>query len=123
MSFSANCTCRDDPESPVAKRVFVITPKDVLPTCATRPGWPKFAWLKISKNSARNCTRRLSEIRVFFRTEKSVLLKPGPVIVFRPKLPRWKTDTLLISATGRANTESAGQPPGARGSHTVLVNH
>ena len=30
-------------ESPVGKRVFVITPNDVLPTVAVRPGWPKFA--------------------------------------------------------------------------------
>ena len=35
-SFAANCTCRADPESPVGKRVFVITPKAVLPTVAMR---------------------------------------------------------------------------------------
>ena len=43
LNFSANCICRDEPESPVGKRVLVITPKDVLPTWAVRPGWPKFA--------------------------------------------------------------------------------
>jgi hypothetical protein len=32
ISFIANCTCRDEPESPVGKRVLVMTPNDVLPT-------------------------------------------------------------------------------------------
>ena len=57
-SFIPNCICRDDPDSPVGNRVLVIRPKPGLPT--TFPGWPKFGWLKRSKNSARNCTRRLS---------------------------------------------------------------
>ena len=37
-NFTANCICRADPESPVGKRVLLITPNDVLPTVATRPG-------------------------------------------------------------------------------------
>src|SRR6266487_39139 len=37
-NFAANCTCRADPESPVGKRVLLITPNDVLPTVAVRPG-------------------------------------------------------------------------------------
>lgn len=32
ISFAANCSCRDDPNSPVGKRVFVMTPKFGLPT-------------------------------------------------------------------------------------------
>jgi hypothetical protein len=50
-NFAATCTCRDAPESPVAKRVFEITPNDVVPTMATRPGCPRFAWLKRSNTS------------------------------------------------------------------------
>jgi len=38
MNFAANWTWRAEPESPVAKRVLVITPKAVLPTVAMRPG-------------------------------------------------------------------------------------
>src|SRR5262249_25395544 len=34
--FIANCSCRDDPESPVGKRVLEITPKALLPKI--RPG-------------------------------------------------------------------------------------
>ena len=37
-NFIANWTCRADPESPVGKRVLLITPNDVLPTEAVRPG-------------------------------------------------------------------------------------
>src|SRR5215510_6278746 len=89
ISFRANCACRDEPDSPVGKRVLVIRPKDGVPT--TFPGWPKFAWLKRSKNSARNCTRILSPSAVFLITEKSVFLKPGPMITLRPRLPNRAT--------------------------------
>jgi hypothetical protein len=47
-----NCTCRDDPDSPVGKRVLVILPNPGLPM--TFPGWPRFAWFNRSKISARN---------------------------------------------------------------------
>src|SRR5499427_8567487 len=128
MSFIANCNCRDEPESLVVNRVplvGVMSPKDVLPTVATRPGCPRFAWLKRSKISVRNWTRKLSLILVFLRTEKSAFLKSGPVMTFRPKLPRWKTPLL---DTGNAKTELEVQKPGAvetvtRGSQTVLENH
>ena len=89
ISLMPSCTCRDDPDSPVGNRVFVIRPKPGLPT--TFPGWPKFAWLKRSKNSARNCTRILSPNAVFFIMERSVLLNPGPTITLRPKLPKRET--------------------------------
>src|SRR5215471_14862121 len=128
MSFNANCNCRDEPESMVGNRVplvGVMSPKDGLPTVAIRPGCPRFAWLKRSKISVRNWTRKLSLILVFLRTEKSAFLKSGPVMTFRPKLPRWKTPLL---DTGNAKTELEVQKPGAvetvtRGSQTVLLNH
>src|SRR5215831_4247306 len=128
MSFNANCNCRDEPESLVGNRVplvGVMSPKDVLPTVATRPGCPRFAWLKMSKISVLNWTRKFSLILVFLRTEKSAFLKSGPVMTFRPRLPRWKTPLL---DTGSAKTELEVQKPAAvvtvtRGSQTVLVNH
>src|SRR5262245_16433520 len=128
MSFNANCNCRDEPESLVGKRVplvIVMSPKDVLPTVATRPGCPRFAWLKRSKISVRNWTRKFSLILVFLRTEKSAVLKSGPVMTFRPRLPKWKTPLL---DTGNAKTELEVQKPAAvetvtRGSQTVLANH
>src|SRR5262249_35988722 len=128
MSFNANCNCRDEPESLVGKRVplvGVMSPKDVLPTVATRPGCPRFAWLKMSKISVRNWIRKLSVILVFLRIEKSTFLKSGPVMTFRPKLPKWKTPLL---DTGSAKTELEVQKPAVvetviRGSQTVLVNH
>src|SRR5690242_18669148 len=89
VSFTPNCTCRDDPDSPVANRVLVMRPKAGLPT--TFPGCPKLAWLKRSKISARNWIRILSPICVFFTSEKSVLRKPGPITTFRPKLPKRST--------------------------------
>ena len=52
ITLMPNWICRDDPDSPVGKRVFVIRPKPGVPT--TFPGWPKFAWLKRSKTSTRN---------------------------------------------------------------------
>src|SRR5215831_5971729 len=128
MSFSANCNCRDEPESLVGKRVplvGVMSPKVVLPTVATRPGCPRFAWLKRSKTSVRNCMRKLSVILVFLRTEKSTFLNSGPMITLRPRLPKWKTPLL---DTGSAKTELEVQKPAAvetvtRGSQTVLLNH
>src|SRR5262245_38003039 len=123
MSFNANCNCRDEPELLVGKRVplvIVMSPKDVLPTLATRPGCPRFAWLKRSKISVRNWMRKFSLILVFLRIEKSTFLKSGPMATLRPRLPKWKTPLL---DTGSAKTELAVQEPAIRGSQTVLVNH
>src|SRR5262245_41789844 len=86
MSFSANCNCLDEPESPVAKRVLVILPKLVVPN--TRPGWPKLVWLNRSKISVRNCALKRSLILVFLSTEKSTSWKPGPITTLRPRLPK-----------------------------------
>src|SRR5262245_30449068 len=123
MTFSVNCTWRDEPDSPVGNRVCRITPNVVLPGVATRPGFPKFAWLKISKISARNCVRIASRILVFLRTEKSTLWNAGPVMEFRPRLPKCKTRAPLRKLTGIANVEPVGQFAGSVGSHTELLNH
>src|SRR5712692_2385689 len=53
------------------------------------PGWPKFGWLKMLKNSVRNSRLKRSASRVLFRIEKSKLLNPGPVTALRPRLPNW----------------------------------
>lgn len=72
----------------MANRVLLMTPNVVLPICATRPGWPKFAWLKTSKNSARNSISLFSPILVRLMIEKSVLLNLGPIRTLRPRLPK-----------------------------------
>src|ERR1700676_83654 len=54
-------------------------------------GGAKLAWLKILKNSARNCTLKLSEIfftAKFLINEKSTFSSDGPTILLRPALPR-----------------------------------
>src|SRR5436190_18844629 len=51
-SFTANCIWRDEPDSPVGKRVEVTRLKFGLPT--RLPGWPKLVWLNRSKTSVRN---------------------------------------------------------------------
>src|ERR1700704_6799619 len=61
----------------------------VLPS--PKLGTLKLAWFRILKNSARNCTLKLSEILLrllFLTTEKSRFVKPGPINVLRPTLPR-----------------------------------
>src|SRR5262245_9301642 len=128
MSFNANCNCLDEPESLVGKRVplvGVMIPKVELLTEATRPGCPRFAWLKRSKISVRNWMRKFSLILVFLRIEKSTFLKSGPMTTLRPRLPKWKTPLL---DTGSAKTELEVQKPAAvetvtRGSQTALENH
>src|ERR1700739_465618 len=54
-------------------------------------GRAKLARFRTSKNSARNCTLKLSEILLivlFLNTEKSRFIRPGPVTLLRPELPR-----------------------------------
>src|SRR5579862_368906 len=100
----ANCNCREEPESPVAKRVLLITPNVftgikgfvaltanagfVATSCAPRPGCPKFGWLNKSKASKRISWVILSVILVLLISEKSTLLKPGPIIELRPWSPK-----------------------------------
>ena len=118
-----NCIWREDPDSPVGNRVLWITPNVVLPGVAVKPGFPKLAWLKISKTSHRNCARRFSRIVVFFRTEKSTSLKPGPVSEFLPMLPKCTTRLPLTKLTGTAKVDPAGQLFGSVGSQIELLNH
>ena len=54
-------------------------------------GRAKFARFRTLKNSARNCTLKLSDIlliELFLNTEKSRFIRPGPERMFRPELPR-----------------------------------
>src|SRR5205807_8059347 len=51
----------------------------------------KFARFRTLKNSARNCTLKLSEIlliELFLNSEKSRFIRPGLVKMLRPELPR-----------------------------------
>ena len=54
----------------------VINPNELAVTVF--PGLPKFGWLKMSKNSDRNCRLTFSVIYVFLTMEKSVFTKSGP---------------------------------------------
>src|SRR5262245_23910852 len=112
LNFKANCICLEDPESPVANRVLVIWPNVALPT--TRPGWPKLAWLKRSKNSARNSMSLFSVNLVLLITEKSVLLKVGPITTLRPRLPKRLTGTMK----GEVSNHLLGEPRIAIGPFT-----
>jgi len=54
-------------------------------------GTAKLAWFRMLKNSARNCTLKLSEIFLmgtFLNMEKSRFDVPGPIRMLRPELPR-----------------------------------
>ena len=93
--------------------MLLMTPNEGLPNCATRPGWPKFVWLKRSKNSARNSMIFSSLSRVFLTTEKSVLLKAGPMTALRPRLPKWKTLAPLMGMAKAAPAGSARPSGGA----------
>src|ERR1700757_4015966 len=50
-------------------------------------GSAKLGWLKMLKNSDRNCRSARSLIRVDFNTEKSAILVRGPMMTLRPALP------------------------------------
>ncbi len=68
----------------------VITPavgETPLGVNTTAFGVLKFAWFRILKNSARNCIRIRSRIGVSFSSEKSHVVRPGPVSVSRPRFP------------------------------------
>src|SRR5882762_200253 len=69
----------------------VPPPFNMLVFPSVKLGTLKLWWFKILKNSARNCTLKLSEILLmllFLNTEKSRFVKPGPTSVLRPTLPR-----------------------------------
>src|ERR1700674_4655442 len=61
----------------------------VLPS--PKLGTEKLAWFRTLKNSARNCTLKLSEILLmglFLKIEKSRFARPRPVRILRSALPR-----------------------------------
>src|SRR5437879_3203447 len=92
-------------------RVAVITPKVAEPTVL--PGWAKFGWLKRLKNSERNWTVNRSLIFMFLIREKSKLLKPGPTVPLRPKLPKTEVPHPGCS-TGMQNAAVLNQSDGSR---------
>jgi len=80
----------------VGNRVLVIDPNEPIKLVAPRaldddktfPGFPKFGWLNILKNSARNCAVSRSLNLKTLVTEKSTFLNPESRNVLRPKLPK-----------------------------------
>lgn len=54
-------------------------------------GKKRFSWLKMLKNSARNCSLICSVILVSFNREISALKKPGPRSEFLPVFPKVPT--------------------------------
>ena len=113
ISFAAICSCREEPRSPIGKRVAVIRPKLVEPAVAVTPGLLKLGWLATSKASARSWRLRVSKRRVFFSSDTSTSAKPGPRRALRDRLPSallagiWKVQPGAVVATV----------------HTELVNH
>src|ERR1700694_4175202 len=93
MILSANCISLavvvvelSKPATPVG--VPVESKMSVL---SGETGTAKFAWFKMLKTSARNCTLKDSDIFLtwlFLNTEKSRFIVPGPVRMLRPALPR-----------------------------------
>src|SRR5262249_25627478 len=83
------CTRRGPPSPrgfPLAtSTVLAMDPNAALFTATL--GNAKFGWLKILKNSARNCRCARSLTRVDFSSEKSALFVRGPITVLRPALP------------------------------------
>ena len=85
-SFNPNWICRDVVDVPVIRPAVgaAIADADVNTTVF---GVPKFVRFRILKNSARNWRLTLSVIAVFFKTDKSRSVRPGPIRVFRPTSP------------------------------------
>jgi hypothetical protein len=90
VNFKANWICRDV--------VFVKLKTPALPiglpdeSMMTRLsfGDVKLGRLKMLKNSVRNCALNVSEIfgiGMFLKSEKSILMRPGPITEFRPAFP------------------------------------
>lgn len=71
-----------------------ITPAEgltVAPVNIIGFGVPRFVWLIMLKNSARNCSPIRSEIWVFLNTEKSSSAIPGPLNTALPEFPKVPT--------------------------------
>src|SRR5207237_10125423 len=98
-----------------------MTPNDVLPTVAVRPGWPRFAWLNRLNTSTRSCARALPCSFTFLMIEKSVLPKPGPYIGLRTRLPKCATPAALYGSAKTDDAVHAPVPPAEpRGSQHVV---
>src|SRR3984893_6982364 len=93
MILSANCISLavvvvelSKPETPVG-----VPGESKMSVLSGETGTAKFAWFKMLKTSARNCTLKDSDIFLtwlFLNTEKSRFIVPGPVRMLRPALPR-----------------------------------
>src|SRR5258705_11976579 len=93
MNLIANWICRSGIVVLVSKPATPVgVPSDKkMSVLSGVVGGAKLAWFKMLKISARNCTLKFSEIRLmwlFLKMEKSKLVMPGPVKIFRPALPR-----------------------------------
>lgn len=88
INFSPNWIWRDVVEvlvmAPAVPEVFVPEVDDVK---VIKFGVLKFARLSRLKISARNCSANRSCSVVVLNAEKSQVARPGPINVFRPKLP------------------------------------
>src|SRR6266404_4519114 len=75
-NFTPSWICREEVE------VEPITPADDVPmelfASFRKLGAAKFGWLRMLKNSARNCTRACSVTLMFLKVEKSTVFSPGP---------------------------------------------
>lgn len=85
-SFRPNWICRDVVE------VALITPAvldgaEPADVNTTGFGVEKFVWLRILKNSDRNCSFNFSESGNSLSAEKSSVANPGPVNTSRPTFP------------------------------------
>ena len=102
----------------------MITPNDVLPTVAIRPGWPRFAWLNRLNTSTRSCSARAAlqldvlddrQVRV---AESRADDRVAPQVA--------EVERRRSAETGSAKTDDDvhDPAPGAmRGSQTLLLNH
>src|ERR1700678_996595 len=83
MYFNANCATRGAPVP--NDRAEVICPKVPSPTVLS--GLLKFGWLNRLNSSPRNCTLPCSHTGNSLNSEKSKLIRLGPVRKFLPVSP------------------------------------
>src|SRR6516164_907919 len=116
MSLSANWIKRGPPSPrgfPAAtSAVLAIVPNPELLKVAF--GRAKFGWLKMLKNSERNCRFMRSRICVVFSTEKSAELVREPMMELRPALPKvpgaGATKAVVLNQASRRLGPSLGLP-------------
>src|SRR4051812_32275490 len=78
-----------------------------------RSGLEKFGWLRILKNSARNCRFTFSLMNVSLKTEKLNSLKLGPFSELRPRLPKWRVPAMQLLSSVAPKLIFGSQPHGA----------